>query len=430
MIESAAFVIRASGHVVDFVVAPFPPADRVAALQASVRGERQEAPLRVPLVSTGVHSGPIDLTVEILDARPEVIASGWEDIHEVSLMLPEGRAFFSEPAGSEMKDIGIITGNARGSYRARLHATGRDTAFDLVVESPVERHLVQFWKEPPSPVSVLSSKSERGKSLPGFIKMWQGQGPPTATAHAGPQLITQDSPPPVHVISAEAGERAWHAFKSTSRRSPTSISRSRPAARSLSPSSINVGAARMTVTTDRVDISYRGYRLVDDRIPTIPSPQQLKDCNGLVCPLDAGAVIRTGTDTGFITVGVSLLNSEPEFALGGWEEAVDVSVHSPTGQLAVDGFDQTPSLPELSTAGPGWYRVRCMARGRLSEFDTISRESTEEHLLLVWQAPPSPEKVHNIALRPGDSTYEYRGGRPLSKPDHGAKKMFDGPNGR
>ena len=44
MIESAAFVINASGHVVDFVVEPFPPADPAAALQAALRGERQETP--------------------------------------------------------------------------------------------------------------------------------------------------------------------------------------------------------------------------------------------------------------------------------------------------------------------------------------------------------------------------------------------------
>jgi hypothetical protein len=388
VIESAAFVIRASGHAVNFVVAPFPPAEPAAALQASMRGQRKETPLMVPLVSTGVHSGPIDLTVEILGARPEAPASGWEDIHEVSLMLPEGRAFFNDPTGWEMKDIGTITGNARGSYRARLHATGRDTAFDEVVESPVERHLVQFWKEPPSPVSVLSSESKQGKSLPRFIKMWQG--PPTATAHAEPQLITQVSVPVAEIISAEAGERARHASKSTSRRSRTNTSGSGAAARSSSTSSINLGAVRMTVTTDRVDISYGGYRLVDDNIPTIPSPQQLKDCDGLVCPLDAGAVILTGTDAGFITVGVSLLDSEPEFSLDGWEEAVDVSIHAPKGQLAVDGFNDTPSLPELSTAGPGWYRIRCLARGRLSEFNTISLKSTEEHLLLVWPAPPAP----------------------------------------
>jgi hypothetical protein len=193
VIESAAFVINASGHVVDFVVEPFPPADPVAALQASMRGERQETRLAVPLVSTGVHSGPIDLTVEVLGARPEAISPGWEDIHEVSLMLPEGRAYFNTPTGGEMKDIGTVMDDQKGSYRARLHATGRDTAFDLVVESPVERHRVQLWKEPPSPVSVLSSESERGKSLPRFIRMWQG--PLTATAHAGPRLISSQPRP-------------------------------------------------------------------------------------------------------------------------------------------------------------------------------------------------------------------------------------------
>lgn len=173
MIECAAFVISAWHHVVDFVIAPFPPADPVAALQAAMRGEMQESALIVPLVFTGVYSGPIDLTVEVLDARPEVTAPEWEDIHELSLMLPEGRACFNRSASFERKDVGTIMGDEKGSYRARLHASGRDAAYDEVVESPFERHLVQFWKEPPSPVSVLSSQSQRGKSLPRFIEMWQ-----------------------------------------------------------------------------------------------------------------------------------------------------------------------------------------------------------------------------------------------------------------
>ena len=64
----------------------------------------------VPLVSTGVHSGPIDLTAELLRARPEATSPGWEDIHEVSLLLPEGRAYFNTPIGWEMKDVGTIMG--------------------------------------------------------------------------------------------------------------------------------------------------------------------------------------------------------------------------------------------------------------------------------------------------------------------------------
>lgn len=128
----------------------------------------------------------------------------------------------------------------------------------------------------------------------------------------------------------------------------------------------------MTVTTDRVDVSYSGYRLVDDNIPTIPSPQQLRDCSGLVCPLDAGAAILTGTDTGFITVGVSLLDSEPEFALDGWEESVDVSIHAPQGSWPWMGSttlrrcrNSVPPAP-AGTGSAAWHL-----------------ESTEEHLLLV-----------------------------------------------
>lgn len=47
------------------------------------------------------------------------------------------------------------------------------------------------------------------------------------------------------------------------------------------------------------------------------------------------AIVLTGTDTDFITVGVSLLDSEPELSLNDWEEAVDVSVHAPEGHMGV-----------------------------------------------------------------------------------------------
>lgn len=43
--------------MVNFVVEPFPPADPVAALRVAMRGERQETPLMVPLVYSGVASG-------------------------------------------------------------------------------------------------------------------------------------------------------------------------------------------------------------------------------------------------------------------------------------------------------------------------------------------------------------------------------------
>lgn len=185
VIESAAFEIRAVGHAVDFVVEPLPPTDPVAALQAARRGEVPE-PLRVPLVFTGVHSGPVELAIEILQERPEAAASAWEDIHEVSLTRPEGRAYFNTPTDWEMKDIGNVAGDEKGSYRARLHTTGRDAAFDLVVDAPTEQHLVQFWKESVSPPNIISSRSEHGRNILDFVRLWQTPGTATARTEPGP----------------------------------------------------------------------------------------------------------------------------------------------------------------------------------------------------------------------------------------------------
>ncbi|WP_133247097.1 MULTISPECIES: hypothetical protein [Micrococcaceae] len=185
MIESAAFVIRAVGHAVDLVVDPFPPLDPIAALQAARRGQEPEA-LRVPLVFTGVHSGPVELAIEVLQERPEAAAPVWEDVHEVSLTLPEGRAYFNTPTDWEMKDIGNVTGDEKGSYRARVHSTGRDAAFDLVVDAPTEQHLVQVWKESASPPITISSRSEHGKSIPEFIRSWQTSETATSRTEPGP----------------------------------------------------------------------------------------------------------------------------------------------------------------------------------------------------------------------------------------------------
>lgn len=103
------------------------------------------------------------------------------------LTLPEGRAYFNAPTECEMKDVGNLVGDEKGSFRARIQAVGRDAAFDLVVDAPTERHLIQFWKESTSPPSVISSKSVHGKSILKLIGLWQATG--TATAQTEPAPI-------------------------------------------------------------------------------------------------------------------------------------------------------------------------------------------------------------------------------------------------
>ncbi|MEU0987823.1 hypothetical protein [Streptomyces sp. NPDC005953] len=123
---------------------------------------------------------------------------------------------------------------------------------------------------------------------------------------------------------------------------------------------------------------------------------------GLVAPISNGAVIRTGIHTGRSRVRVALLPSEP-FSTDddAWEEIVEVSVHSARGNLRVDAFEEgtAESLPLLSTAGPGWYRLRVYARGRTINPDGIQHTPTEDYHLAIWQAPPSPTTVLRTSIQ-------------------------------
>ncbi|MCB5294242.1 hypothetical protein [Arthrobacter sp. SO3] len=172
MIESGDFDINAWSHLVDLVVEPPQPKDPIEALKAAQSG-RTPPTLRVPLVFTGIYGGPIHLTIEVLDREPDTVAPGWEDVADVSLVIPEGKAYFNQPTGADTREVGFMSAAEAGSYRARLHAVGRDLDYDIVVEESKERHLVQFWKAPPATTIVLSNAPSAGKSLPPFVAMRQ-----------------------------------------------------------------------------------------------------------------------------------------------------------------------------------------------------------------------------------------------------------------
>ena len=172
MIQSADFDISAWSHVIDLVVEPPQAEDPIEALKAAQRGDTPPT-LRVPLVFTGIYGGPIHLTVEVLDREPDVVAPGWDDVADVSLVIPAGKVYFNQPTGADAHDVGFMSASEAGSYRARLHAVGRDLDYDIVVEESKERHQVQFWRAPPANTIVLANASSAGKTLPRFVAMWQ-----------------------------------------------------------------------------------------------------------------------------------------------------------------------------------------------------------------------------------------------------------------
>lgn len=157
MIISGVYGLRAAEQVVE----PVPPADPVAALQASRAGGAQQ-PFRTALFHTGINSGPVTMTVDVLGARPEPVLEGWEDVHEVSTTLPAGRVAAGGPM-EELTALGEIGTDESGDYRIRVSAVGRDAAPDLVSSTAVEDYLVQIWPEAVLAPRVLSSTAQQGQ---------------------------------------------------------------------------------------------------------------------------------------------------------------------------------------------------------------------------------------------------------------------------
>lgn len=106
-------------------------------------------------LSTGLHTGSVPITVEVLDAEPSLDRT-WEEIVEVSFATSGSTVAligWGDESGDEL-DLG-----APGDFRVRYHARGMDEAVDVDVrradEPVVDRYLVQFWPAPPAPDAVL-----------------------------------------------------------------------------------------------------------------------------------------------------------------------------------------------------------------------------------------------------------------------------------
>jgi hypothetical protein len=75
-----------------------------------------------------------------------------------------------------------------------------------------------------------------------------------------------------------------------------------------------------------------------------------------------------------------------------WQEIVETSIQCHSGQLLVESPDLGPAdeLPNLATAGPGWYRLRVHAHGRATNPDGTGAGPLERYQLTVWPSPHTP----------------------------------------
>lgn len=148
-------------------------------------------------------------------------------------------------------------------------------------------------------------------------------------------------------------------------------------------------------------ISAQGLVYVDYAIFLLADPEQTGQpvppaTNGLVTSKPGIAVIRASASSGWVQVSLELREEPPaHVAEESWEEVVDHSVESLTGQMRVASLmDDPPDLPVLTPSGPGPYRIRIHAKGRDIAPDAVAEVPLEDYLLIIWPEAPGPEVVH------------------------------------
>ncbi|MER7768714.1 hypothetical protein [Kitasatospora sp. NPDC096140] len=117
------------------------------------------------------------------------------------------------------------------------------------------------------------------------------------------------------------------------------------------------------------------------------------------------ATILTGTAFGNIALTYEPCPTEPALHLDGWDDVVEVGMVFATTRagFAGHGFQDDPitTLPPLSAAGPGSYRVRVHVRGRNEGLDLEDNygDPVEFYLVQAWPAPVAPEIRHKLTDR-------------------------------
>lgn len=141
----------------------------------------------------------------------------------------------------------------------------------------------------------------------------------------------------------------------------------------------------------RVWVHYAQFYLADPELGTdgLPTPDQATD--GILATGRDGACVRTGLNTGYVTIWAQPFPQRPGTTPAGtWETSSEGTIESSTGSLLVHSWEDgvIEDLPDLAAHGPGLYHLRISARGRDQgrAIDTTSPEedSGEHYFLEAW----------------------------------------------
>lgn len=117
------------------------------------------------VVLTGISSGPVNLTVELLETAPDSVdLDDWDEVIEVSVDSEDGELLAcgdldTPPGFMDLSHTGP------GTYRLRVHARGRDTAPKSPVDEPVEDYKISVWPAPEAADTIYKHSDEYGQEI-------------------------------------------------------------------------------------------------------------------------------------------------------------------------------------------------------------------------------------------------------------------------
>lgn len=116
----------------------------------------------VAVVSTGIHSGVVHVSVGLYLSAPPVECGGWDEVIDFTMVSTSGRLTVHSMMADMLRPFPRLSHTGPGTYAVRAHARGRDTEPDQVVGEPVEYYRFAVWPAPHgTPAETVHKQSDR-----------------------------------------------------------------------------------------------------------------------------------------------------------------------------------------------------------------------------------------------------------------------------
>jgi hypothetical protein len=130
--------------------------------EGQVNGLVGAAPGNGVYINLARRSGGSRVRIVLVDGAPSLPLPSFEDVVEVSVMIPDGATVAWWSWGGEKS--GTVPGLEPGTYRMRVSAHGRDAGRqDEFAEEVVDEYLLELWPSSPAPDAILRIGSEDAK---------------------------------------------------------------------------------------------------------------------------------------------------------------------------------------------------------------------------------------------------------------------------